>query len=361
MKIVSFFLTVIMFLFPTANIPKASLNEETMKTNYTYVFVHGLSGWGSYDPQDKLMPYWGMFGGSLMKYMNARGFSCRSASVAPQGSAWDRACELYAQLTGTKTDYGEEHSTRCKHERYGEDFTGKALVDNWSAENKINILGHSFGGVTVRLLAELMANGSEAERQAGGDDISPLFTGGKGDWIYSLTTLAAPHNGTTAYGLKADRYADGTPEADNAGHDMHIDNALAINEKISTVSSIYYFSYTCSATTRNGDGTYSPEADKMEFLFRADASQLGKTTGVTDGGFVVDESWLENDGLVNTVSAAAPFGAPQKDFDPENVTPGIWNVMPVYHGDHMSLQGGLFVNNNVRTLYVDYFNFINSL
>ncbi|MDD7534311.1 MAG: hypothetical protein SPK18_10350 [Treponema sp.] len=33
--------------------------------------------------------------------------------------AWDKACELYAQLTGLVTDYGVEHFARCGHLRYG--------------------------------------------------------------------------------------------------------------------------------------------------------------------------------------------------------------------------------------------------
>ena len=35
-------------------------------TKLTFVFVHGLSGWGSYDSQHQRMPYWGMRGGDHM-------------------------------------------------------------------------------------------------------------------------------------------------------------------------------------------------------------------------------------------------------------------------------------------------------
>ena len=38
-----------------------------MKTRY--IFVHGLGGWGSYDPIDRIIPEWGMLGGSLIKYL----------------------------------------------------------------------------------------------------------------------------------------------------------------------------------------------------------------------------------------------------------------------------------------------------
>ena len=99
----------------------------------------------------------------------------------------------------------------------------------------------------------------------------------------------------------------------------------------------------------------------MEFLFYSPSQLIGQCTGVTKGGYVVDETWLENDGLVNTISAKAPFGAPQKDYDPDNVTTGIWNIMPIYHGDHMSLQGGMLHPNDVKHLYVEHLSRINSL
>ena len=264
-----------MFCFPALNIPHVEVDDSKFNTEYANVFVHGLAGWGSYEWYDDFMPYWGMFGGDLMQYLNARGFECYSASVDPTGSAWDRACELYAQLTGTVTDYGEEHSKRCRHARYGEDFSSDPLIDEWSAEEKINLLGHSFGGATVRLLAELMANGSEAERKASGDDVSDLFTGGKGDWIYSVTALAAPHNGTTAYLIREAILKDinATAEeraviamltvataphldralSDSAEYDMDIDHAMAMNKNISTLENVYYFSYPCSVTKQNAE------------------------------------------------------------------------------------------------------------
>ena len=93
-------------------LPKTDVKADTenWNTNYPCVFVHGLMGWGSYDAQYKLMPYWGMFAGDLMKKLNRDGFDCYAASVSGTASAWDRACELYAQLTGTVVDYGKSHS-----------------------------------------------------------------------------------------------------------------------------------------------------------------------------------------------------------------------------------------------------------
>ncbi len=359
-KIVSIPLAIIMsifsFLFPS----KVERPDKTQwKTNYPYVFVHGLMGWGDYDPHYKIMPYWGMFGGELLGKLDKKGYSCYAASVSGTASAWDRACELYAQLTGTVVDYGKAHSERCGHERYGKDFTGKALVGKWDSENKINLLGHSFGGATIRVFASLMAKGSEEEINATqADDISPLFTGGKSDYIYSLTSLAAPHNGTTAYGLE-NSMPDNT---DTAAYDMFIDHALALNKNMVTDENTYYFSIPCTATTKNEDGTYKADKKKMEILFRSSADEIGMLTGTTQGGYVVDDSWLENDGLVNTVSAKAPSEAPSKDFDADCIDKGVWNIMPVYYGDHMSLQGGfLKVNTDVERLYTEHLNMINCL
>lgn len=369
-------------------LPASAAEEETAEfvTNYPYIFVHGLSGWGSYDKQNKYLKYWGMFGGDLLEYLNEQGFDCYSASVAPHGSAWDRACELYAQLTGSVTDYGQAHSKRCHHARFGTDYSQKPLIATWDSTHKINLLGHSFGGATVRMLCELMAHGSAEEQAATPEEeLSPLFSGGKADWIYSLTALAAPLNGTTAYdvdhnasvgtGFKRwllDRLTammssanqeedDGRADFDNANYDMLIDNALTMNETLTTLDNVYYFSVPCNSSVQQADGTYLPDESKTELLFIKAGTLMGSLTETTPGGFIVDESWLMNDGLVNTVSATAPFNAPQQALDKTNIQKGVWNVMPVYDGDHMSLQGGLMKKNDVKQFYSDLLTMINGI
>ena len=89
---------------------------------------------------------------------------------------------------------------------------------------------------------------------------------------------------------------------------MHIDNALALNERIATLPQVYYFAVPCSATEPSGDAQL-PIRSMMEPMFRRSSAQMGAYTGKTAGGFVIDKSWQENDGLVNTVSAMAPLGA----------------------------------------------------
>nr|MCR4594372.1 hypothetical protein [Clostridiales bacterium] len=364
----------------------AKVDSDKFITSYPFIFVHGLSGWGSYDKQNDFLPYWGMFTGDLMEYLNDAGFECYSASVDPTGSAWDRACELYAQLAGTVVDYGEEHSKRCNHNRFGKDFTGIALIDEWDSKHKINILGHSFGGATIRMLTQLLANGSEAEKNTTDKkEISPLFTGGKSDWVYSLTALAAPMNGTTAYDvdgnesigedIKSKIYEsmnkmmsvgtqkrnDGRADYDNANFDMLIDNAKKMNENIETLENLYYFSIPCCSTEKDKDGFCRPVEKKTEPLFMKPSTLMGKFTETTPEGFVIDENWFMNDGLVNTISATAPFNAPSQPFDENNIQKGIWNVLPVYYGDHMSLQGGIFRQNDVRQFYINYLTMINGI
>lgn len=366
-----------------ANTKKAEkVDANAFATNYKYVFVHGLSGWGSYDFQNKFIKYWGMMNGDMLGTLNKDGYECYAASVDPKGSAWDRACELYAQLTGSVVDYGLEHSTRCNHDRFGEDFSKNPLIDSWSAEDKINLLGHSFGGATVRMLAALMANGSEAEMNSGADDISPLFLGGKGDWIYSITALAAPHNGTSAYNsndgkpenitkkqkLMSDmvngatkKEEDGKADYDYADYDLRIDNALELNKAVTTVDGIYYFSIPCSCTTKNEDGTYTPNEDITEDMFVNSSIKMGKFTGTTEGGFEITEEWLDNDGLVNTISATAPSNAKSEPFNEGNIQPGIWYIMDTYVGDHMSLQGDIFLKRDVTDLYRNLLFMINNI
>lgn len=70
----------------------------------------------------------------------------------------------------------------------------------------------------------------------------------------------------------------------------------------------------------------------------------------------------EYEGLVNTFYAMAPSDAPSTAFDENNINKGIWNIMPFYQGDHMSLQGGMFkVNTDVFRLYTEHFDMINRL
>ncbi len=380
-KIVSLFMFLSVLMGSTGDFIKSQTDEK--QTDYPFVFVHGLSGWGSYAELYAYLPYWGMFGGDLMTQLNEQGFACYAASVSPNYSAWDRACELYAQLTGTVVDYGEAHSARCNHDRYGADYTGRALVPAFDAKNKINLICHSFGGTTARLFASILQAGS-AEEQATTTDgtLSDFFKGNNGHRIYSIVTLASPHNGSSVLlagdgenplltpeeigaligmGSTSEEETDTRIAEDYALYDIMIDNALALNEQIITLHDIYYFSVVCNVTTANEDGTCTPVTAKTEYLLRETATAMGQFTGTTEKGFVIDEEWLANDGLVNTVSAAAPFGDQKMSFNKNRIVPGVWLVFPTYEGDHMSLQGGFSVRNDVKQFYVDLLTMISQI
>lgn len=207
-------------------------SAEPAYAKYPTVCIHGFLGWASEDYVDAIMPYWGMANGDMIAYMNSLGANAVAANVGPLSSCWDRCCELYAQLTGTRTDYGQAHCSRvisefknvgctCGHERYGRDYTGRPIIDNWGPickngkvtgwyDNKINLVGHSFGGPTSAYFLYLLAEGNQAERdwakqqaaKNGGDwhdYCSPLFWGDyEGEnLVCSIVSLAGVLNGTT--------------------------------------------------------------------------------------------------------------------------------------------------------------------
>ena len=333
----------------------------------TYVFCHGLNGRGQYDAEYQKRPYWGGKSGDVAAEWRARGVDAFAASVAPQGSAWDRACELYAQIAGTRTDYGKAHSAEYGHGRVGRDFAGNALIPSWDDDTRLVLIGHSFGGATIRLLSELLQNGSEEERAVTApENLSPLFAGGMGDRVFAIVTIAAPSNGTTAYDLALDpsfdvrsvrvplKYrlldrvvkrstkikTDGRDSRDWANFDMQIDNARALNARIGMLPHAYYISLACDATKPAEDGRRVSDASVMDPLFVRTGDLMGTYSGTTAGGCVVDDAWHANDGLVNTISARAPFGDPQQPLDRDRIVPGIWNVMEDMHVNHSFFSGG---------------------
>jgi hypothetical protein len=369
----------------------AQLDHSTDKTNYPYVFVHGFFGWGQYDKGSDKLTYWGMFSGDLVKKVDNSGFTAVAASVDTVGSAWDRACELYAQLTGQRVDYGKAHSAQFGHDRYGEDFTGRALLEQWDSEHKINLIAHSFGGPTSTLFASILAYGADAEIAATTDgSLSDFFKGGKTDWIYSITGLAAAFNGTTlamnhqalddiSVYLNAQRdqkYAmvpeilrkvpnylttklfDGlepiasgeVADPDTGLWDMDPDQSVLLNQSIKTVPGIYYFSVPHDATKDSDDGSHRvPDKEVCDTFFVPSVYIIGHTDTVTKGGMVLDKRWQPNDGLVNTISETAPF---DKESDTVGAQPsvalaqngfskGVYHIFPTYIGAHMVLLGNV--------------------
>lgn len=362
---------------------------DNSKIKYPLVFVHGLAGWGDSDKASKITPYWGITTGNLLKGIQNEGYTCYATSIGPMSSAWDRACELYAELTGKTVDYGLYHSKKYNHKRYGRTYD-KPLLPKWDKEHKINLIGHSFGGATIRLLIELLENGNEDEiKNTKESNLSPLFKGGNKGLVHAVATLLSPHNGTSCfeavkksnmlcdmfmiaanffgstklnslYDTQLEQFRLGTPAnepintkvsikkaleyancEDNAMFDLTIDGAKKLNDKLSISSDIYYYSFPACETELNSKNNYVPQS-KMNPLFLYFSHCIGKFTGVTKGGFVIDEKWKKNDGLVNTISALAPFDEPSKKFSEyEKREKGVWYIMPQIHSDHLQIVGGM--------------------
>ena len=391
-----------LLLLPAA----AADTQQSGAERYPTIYVHGLMGWGEHDPIYAVTPYWGLTS-DLMPYLTGKGYESYAASVGPLSSAWDRACELYAQLTGTTVDYGAAHAAEYGHARYGVTYD-KPLFEGWSADKKINLVGHSFGGATIRLFLDILADGSAEEQaaaKAAGTEVSPFFQGGKADWVYSLTTLAAPHNGTTfleccgdmtqfaaeasttmakllgisdfkgVYDFQLEQFgfyrkdgetvlealdrvlhSDFLSHNDNVFRDLTIDRALELNDDIEIQPNVYYFSYAGDKTRQSTITGERTSAVDMTPLFVPFANQMcGYYDQTTAGGFRIDKSWAPNDGLVNTVSALYPTdsagrcltqsgktGYVQQDgYSNVDYQPGVWNVMPVRHYDHGNFIAGM--------------------
>ena len=167
-KLTALFLTLTivfcMVALPTSAAAEGTATEST--ADYPYIFVHGMGGWAPDNKFYAMSPYWG--GGlslndtDMIKMLNEKGIETYAPAVGPLSSAWDRACEVYAQLTGTVVDYGEAHAQAHGDARYGFNYEGKAVMgEPWDMQEKINLVGHSFGGATVRLFTSLMAHGCE--------------------------------------------------------------------------------------------------------------------------------------------------------------------------------------------------------
>lgn len=392
-------------------------NPALTKT-YPYVFVHGFLGWGEDEGIDDDLAYWGGTACDLVKELNEAGYESYAASVGPLSSNWDRACELYAQLTGTTVDYGAAHAAAHNHARYGRTYS-EPLFEGWGETdenglvNKINLIGHSFGGNTIRLLQALLAQGNAEEMAASPDDCSPLFKGGKADYVNSVVTICSPNNGTTLYYV-ADQlnislllticaytyagvlgrspmngyvdfhleqfgltYVPGekpTEERmieamyvmlnhweDTAMYDMAPDTVEQLNDFIVTDEDTYYFSYAFNSSTEIPvTGTYAPIPSTFAVL-QPFAFMIGsfKENEITD--YQLDEEWYANDGLVSVNSALYPFNAPHKDYEADNIPSGIWNVMPVSTGDHGNAIGIGVSEEAVMTFYLDMIRMIEEL
>ncbi len=383
----------------------AIVNKLMGNKGYPTIFVHGFVGWGERDGVSKLFPYWG-FGKkkALLPHLRLKGYEVYAPSIGPFTGAWDRCCELWAQINGGTVDYGKVHSEKHGHPRYGRTYE-KPLIPNWGTgkgHEKINIIGHSFGGPTVIEFSNLLINGCKEEIEGTpADELSPLFKGGNGDLLHTVTTLSGVNNGTTfaswlrsfgvkliagttlfftsivndtrftsvfdvrtdAWGLQVDpakrkvnefknpllhlkkmkHYNDN--KFDNIGYEMQIRYCMERNEHAVVSPNTYYFARTSCVSNKNEKGKHLvTDKEHTNILCRGISHITGSSITKRDAKlYGVDKMWLPNDGFVNTVAMKGPMSLPSEDWDDTkplcDVKSGIWyNFAPEYR-DHISWMG----------------------
>ena len=370
--------------------------------NYPIILVHGFMGYGDEDGVSRFLSGWGFGPGkNAVRHLNNLGFETYAPAVGPINNLWDRACELWTRLVGGTVDYGKYHSELYGHARYGRTYPG--ILKDWGQPGdhaKIHLVGHSYGGPTARVLAQLLEFGSEEEKACTPEDeLSELFKGGKGNRIHSITTLAGVNNGTTL----ADFMREGGAKGFQAGYlglvamlgespfnsqliDFHLEQwgVMAnpetkksiylhspfskreeirnynknreggivfsmqskyiheLNEKLCALPNIYYFARPAAKSHLEGDHWV---VDKDASLM---ARLVGKMTvaGIQyanpEYGFDPD-TWAQHDGFVNTEGARAPYSEPSTDWDPaadpKTLEKGKWYVFEPASFDHTGLMG----------------------
>ena len=368
-RVLAIALVVSMLMTSAAFADAAPAGEsETDGNKYPIVLVHGLFGWGGTEVG---LNYWGGFS-SLRTMLNDAGYEVYTPSIGPVASNWDRACELYAYLVGGTVDYGQYHSAQNGHSRYGRTFSGvlKELNDPDSTL-KVHLVGHSMGGETIRMLAQLLENGDPDEMRATTDgSISKLFTGTSRHWIESITTLCTPHDGSQYDGkvynekeplvhqfvaalsamtgmnineenfgldFKLDQWGlvrqpnesyesyfnrvvnsnlwNGDVK-DLSVYDLSPDGAAVLNSYAKAQDDIYYFSIACSDTYPSAvyPHHYLPYSN-MNIILKKSATYMGSYKNYAAGHVTIDESWWENDGIVSVRSAQYPHEGSNDRYD----------------------------------------------
>ncbi|DAZ95144.1 TPA: hypothetical protein N0F65_009853 [Lagenidium giganteum] len=385
---------------------------------YPIVLVHGFGGWGREEFGG--WKYWGANNGDFQEELKAQGYEVYTAVVGPFSSNWDRACELYAYIKGGTVNYGPNHA---KH--HGHNVTGRTcpgLFPQWGEVvngevQKVHLVGHSMGGQTIRMLAQLLAHGSKGAPVEEDASSHPLFAGGHDDWVHSITTISTPNEGTTLgdgfnqlgdvaevavasifgalnmfgdskkqgfFDAKLDQWGLAKRKADesliaylkrvsssslyhgsiydNCKYSLSTVGAVEENSWVTTLPNIYYYSFSTADTFESRNlllkRIHLPRPFSMFAGLQPVATFIGSR-------FTVDkahrpESWLQNDGAVNTASMRSDGIAEVVEYDNESKT-GRWHHMGVFDRiDHEAIVG-VKRSRNVLGIYAGQAELLRSL
>lgn len=381
--------------------------------HYPLVFVHGFAGWGEQDGLFDKISYWGRGENNLLEYLRNAGYECYAPSVGPFNGTWDRCCEIWAYLFGGRVDYGKVHSKKYGHKRYGRNYEHGVLEDlgRVPGHEKIHLIGHSFGGPTVKAFVDLLTRGSKEERDATDPtELSALFVGGHGDLVASCSTLSGVNNGTSydylplqiikvvsvcllSYGATLgnvmnsvldfglQHYGIGTyPKKHFLGSltlvrsikgikqyvsnmwgnpffEMAVPYAKKINSLQEPNPDVYYFAYRADCTKAPVGPFTSPDVETT--------SKIGFSNGIVFSlvnapkylrdkrNHQIEKERYLNDGYINVISQSAPIEAISMDGNFKTYfEPGIWYNMPIIRGDHL-WWNGLDVEKKERFDYYD--------
>lgn len=346
--------------------------ESATANNYPIVLVHGLFGWGNTEVAHS--NYWGGTD-SIRELLQNKGYTVYTPTIGPVSSNWDRACELYAYLVGGTVDYGAVHSKKYGHERYGRKFDGiLPELNDPDSTLKIHLVGHSMGGETIRMLAQLLENGDAQEQTETPDgNISPLFSGKCRHWIDSITTIATPHDGSqyddTKYKIEplshqfvaalaavtganiddtnlgldfkldqwglereaGESYASYYKRVMNSKlwkdtndlsiYDLDTDGAAVLNAYAKAQPDIYYFTISCSDTYASPVYPhYQIPYPNMNPILLTSSIYMGHHVNYAVGHVAIDNTWWKNDGIVSVRSAIRPHSGSN---DPYNENYGV--------------------------------------
>ena len=387
--------------------------SQAIDKSVPIILVHGMTGFGR-DELLGLVHYWGGVTYDVQEDLRALGYKVYTASVGPFSSNWDRAAELYAQIKGGCVDYGPARAAEFGHTRSDPAKCYPGFYPEWDAQHPVNLIGHSQGGPTIRLLVKLLDDGSPANA-----DGNNLYAGGRAGWVRNLMTISSPSDGSPAadnlqvlipqlqkiivavaavagnldtvnriydfdlgqYGLRQEpgetfgHYLDRVSNSrvmtskDSAGWDLRPDGAKEQNAFIGRSKVTKYFSWATNDTSPGlltgwhyPNVTMGPELVVTSYPYpRPLPPGMGNVYGTSQfGGVTYDRSWWPNDGIVPTNYSHAPIGQQRETYTGQATQPGRWYVLGTVQGyDHVDIVGNLTLR-DVRQFYRNQAAFLNS-